>query len=77
MKQLSSAAIEWFNRALKVENLNSDESMAMKYELANAYEMSGDTERAVEYFEQIYAEDIEYRDVANRLEDLWCNLVSA
>jgi hypothetical protein len=35
-----------------------------------AYEASGDTENAAKYFEQVYAENIDYRDIGARIKNL-------
>jgi hypothetical protein len=51
-------------------NLKENEILGLRYELANAYEMGGEKEKAIEYFEEIYANDVNYRDVKGRLKKL-------
>ena len=70
-KQMPSLALMWFKRALEeTKNLTDDERQALWYELGNAYEKGGDRQKAAEYFGQIYALDVDYRDVGNRLQKL-------
>jgi len=67
-KDMPKLAVMWFTRAYEVEGLNSDERQALQYELANAHEANGDIDKAREQFEEIYAFDVDYRDVSERLE---------
>lgn len=66
-KYLPNIALMWFHRAMETENLTEDELQGLRYEIANAYEVCGEKERAIEFFEQIYAIDVHYRDVGQRL----------
>lgn len=67
---MPNLALMWYRRALETPNLNDEEKQALLYETASAYEMGGETPKAVEYFEQIYAVNVDYRDVSSRLENL-------
>ncbi len=70
-KQMPNLALMWYKRALEeTRNLTGDEKQALWYELGNAYEKGGERAKAVEYFEQIYALDVDYRDVGSRLQNL-------
>ena len=70
-KQMPSLALMWYKRALdETKDLTGDEKQALWYELGNAYEAGGDKGKAVEYFGQIYALDVDYRDVGKRLQNL-------
>jgi tetratricopeptide (TPR) repeat protein len=77
VKEMPTLAITWFNRAFETADLNDNEVLALNYELANSYEFAKDFDKAIEYFEMIYAEDVEYRDVSDRLETLKESLVGA
>ena len=67
---MPNLALMWYRRALETPNLSDEERQALLYETANAYEMGGETPKALEYFEQIYAVNVDYRDVSSRLEQL-------
>jgi tetratricopeptide (TPR) repeat protein len=67
---MPNLALLWYRRALETPNLNDEEKQALLYETAIAYEMGGESPKAVEYLEQIYAVNVDYRDVSARLENL-------
>jgi tetratricopeptide (TPR) repeat protein len=69
-KSMPNLALMWYRRGLEVSNLNAEEQQALIYEIGSAYEIGGEKEKAVEYFEKIYAENVDYRDVSNRLQNL-------
>ncbi|MGI8494479.1 MAG: tetratricopeptide repeat protein, partial [Pyrinomonadaceae bacterium] len=69
-KQTPNLAVMWYKRCLETVNLNADERQGLRYEVANAYEAGGDSQKAIEYFEKIYVENVDYRDVGERLENL-------
>jgi hypothetical protein len=69
-KQMPNIALMWYKRGLESKNLSDDETFALQYELANAYEKAGDKQKASDYFEQIYAMNVSFRDVGDRLQSL-------
>jgi tetratricopeptide (TPR) repeat protein len=69
-KQMPNIALMWYRRCLETNILNEEELQGLRYEIANAYEAGGEPQRAVEFFEQIYAVNVEYRDVSERLSQL-------
>lgn len=70
---MPNLALIWYRRALDTPNLNDEEEQALLYETAIAYEMGGEMPKAVQCFEQIYAVNVDYRDVSSRLEQLRVN----
>jgi tetratricopeptide (TPR) repeat protein len=69
-KGMPNLALMWFKRALETHGLRDEERQGLWYELAHAYEADGDESNAYKYFEQIYVENVNYRDVGKRLEKL-------
>src|SRR5207237_2612007 len=69
-KAMPNLALMWYRRSLETANLNDNEHHAVLYEIANIYETGGHPEKAVEYFEKIYVENVDYRDVSRRLQNL-------
>ena len=67
---MANHAVTWFNRALETSGLSDDEKQGLWYELAVAYEAEGAIESAALYFEQIYAENVDFRDVAVRVKNM-------
>jgi tetratricopeptide (TPR) repeat protein len=60
-------AAAWYGKALEATESNQGSSLALRYDLANALEGSGDLEQATMLFSQIHAEDPTFRDVTQRL----------
>lgn len=63
-------AVTWFGRALEVKNLSDEEQHGVWYELAVAHEANGSEDEAAMYFEMIYAENVDFRDVGERVKNL-------
>jgi tetratricopeptide (TPR) repeat protein len=63
-------AITWFARALETPGITDEEQHGIWYELGLAHEANNDQETAAKLFEQIYAENVDFRDVAKRVKDL-------
>jgi len=63
-------AIEVFKKApLKKRNLDEN-LLELHYNLALIYEESGDKKNALKHFKKVYADNINYRDVAKKVEVL-------
>lgn len=60
-------ALKWFNRTLETPGVDEEEKQALWYEVAAAYELDGDQENAARYFEYVYAENVDFRDVSQRM----------
>lgn len=67
---MPNLALIWYQRALENTSLDDDEKQALYYEIGKVYEAGGEDEKALEYFEQIYALDVDYRDATKHLERL-------
>ena len=64
--QPAIAAI-WYERALKTPGLDQESILALRYDLGVAQELAGDTQAAFSSFSQVYAMNIDYRDVSERI----------
>ncbi len=60
----------WYERALTTPGLDSESKLALRYDLGVAQESAGDLEAALKSFSQVYAVNIDYRDVAERIASL-------
>ena len=63
-------AMQWYQRALEIPDLNPDEKQALWYELGLVHESENEYAEAGKYFEQVYAENVDYRDVRERLKNM-------
>jgi len=64
--QPAIAAI-WYERALKTPGLDQESILALRYDLGVAQELAGDMKAAFNSFSQVYAMNIDYRDVSERI----------
>lgn len=69
-KGMPSLAAPWLARALESPGLDEDTSLALTYDLATAYEQSGNPEGALEKFAHVYGVNAGYRDVADKIRTL-------
>lgn len=69
-KGVPEAAIRWYERALKLPNMDDDTVMALHYELGSAYETAANKPAALDHFMEVYGSNIDYRDVAERIKAL-------
>ena len=69
-KNLPPLAVRWLENALKAPGLEQEDILALRYEIGAAHEMAGDKKAALGSFMDVYAHNIDYRDVAERIRDL-------
>jgi tetratricopeptide (TPR) repeat protein len=69
-KGMPRPAAVWFKRGLDSPGQSEDEYQALRFDLAAVFEQMGEVERAVEIFSEVYAIDVNYRGVADRLREL-------
>ena len=69
-KGVPEAAIRWYDKALSVPGIDGETRVALHYELASAYETAGDKPSALKHFMDVYGNNIDYRDVAERIKAL-------
>ena len=60
----------WYQRALELPGLEQETIIALRYDLAMAEEKAGNVDAALESFRQVYAMNIDYRDVSERISAL-------
>jgi tetratricopeptide (TPR) repeat protein len=63
-------AAMWYQRALDVPGLDQEAILALRYDLGVSLEMAGESKSALDSFRQVYAMNIDYRDVADRISTL-------
>jgi len=60
----------WYQRALQTPGLGPEAVLALRYDLGAALDLAGESSAALENFRQVYAMNIDYRDVAERISAL-------
>jgi tetratricopeptide (TPR) repeat protein len=69
-KGVPEAAVRWYEKALNVGTIDGETRVALHYELAAAHETAGDKPAALRHFMEVYGNNIDYRDVAERIKAL-------
>jgi len=69
-KNMPRSAVRWCQTGLKLTDVSSNEAMAFSYDLGVAQAMAGNKEQALNCFDLIFSKDPEYRDVAQRIDEL-------
>lgn len=70
---LPDAAIEWFQRALSAPKLAPETEVGLRYELARAQELSGNSTAALGNYAEVLAVNPGFRDVVDRVARLQSN----
>jgi tetratricopeptide (TPR) repeat protein len=60
-------AAVWYQRALRIPDLDRETQLALHYDLGVSLDLAGDAAAAQKSFAEVYATNIDYRDVAERL----------
>lgn len=69
-KGVPEAAIRWYEKALSIPGLDQESRVAINYELGSACETAQDRPAALRHFTEVYGANIDYRDVAERIQAL-------
>jgi tetratricopeptide (TPR) repeat protein len=69
-KGVPEAAVRWYEKALEVNGIDGETRVALNYELGGAFEAAGDRPSALKHFTTVYSNNIDYRDVAERIKAL-------
>ncbi len=60
----------WYRRALDLPGLDQETILALRYDLGVSLESAGASSEALDNFRQVYAINIDYRDVADHIAEL-------
>jgi hypothetical protein len=66
-KNQPAVAAHWYQRALETPEIEPESALALRYDLGVAQESAGDPDAALKSFTKVYAVNIDYRDVAERI----------
>jgi tetratricopeptide (TPR) repeat protein len=69
-KKMPAIAVKWYLRALETPGLEEEALLALQYDLGVAYEQAGDSRNALERFTEVYSQNIDFRDVAEKIREL-------
>jgi tetratricopeptide (TPR) repeat protein len=68
---MNEMAVRTFEDALKEKLVFDDEKKEITYNLASVLEKAGKPSEAIKHYENLYANDIKYRDVEKKVNDFY------
>ncbi len=71
-----ASAIDWFRQALDLTPKSDARYLALQYELGLTYEQYGQLEAAMEAYAEVYALDVSFRDIVDRVTRLEGDFIS-
>jgi len=69
-KGMPKLAVKWFEKGLRAPDRREEEYMGLRYDLAMALEASGEADRALGLFSELYGQDANFRDVSAKVREL-------
>lgn len=69
-KGMPKLAVKWFEKGLLAPGRSDEEYQGLRYDLASALEAAGETDRALGVYTELYGQDANFRDVANKVREL-------
>jgi len=63
-------ALDWIEKAMKLAENDSSQSLALKYEQGSLYEAMNKGQKALKAFQEVKKLNAEYRDVKTRIKTL-------
>jgi tetratricopeptide (TPR) repeat protein len=69
-KGMPKLAVKWFEKGLQAQGRSEAEYQGLRYDLANALQASGEVDRALETFTELYGQNARFRDVEDRVRQL-------
>jgi tetratricopeptide (TPR) repeat protein len=69
-KGMPKLAVKWYQRGLDTPGYGEEECQGLRYELAQAYEVMGELEKAHEIYQEVYGANASYRNVAKKVKEL-------
>ncbi len=70
-------AVKQLERGLSTPGYSDEDYIGLRYNLAQAYELTGEIPSAIKTLEDIYTTDVNFRDVGQRLQSLRASLAPA
>ena len=66
-KGMPKLAVKWFEKGLAAPGRADDEYRGIRYDLADAFEQSGELQQALSAFGGVFGQDASFRDVGERI----------
>lgn len=69
-KGMPKLAVKWYQRGLETGGYTEEEYLGLKYEMAQAYELMSEFDKALEYYQEVYGVNAGYRNVTKKVKEI-------
>ena len=69
-KGMPDLALRWFRRGLDTPGLGEQQSMGLRYDIAEVHREQTDYRKALQFYTEVYGIDSTYRDVAAKIKEM-------
>lgn len=69
-KGMPKLALKWYQRGLETKGYSEEEYLGLRFEMANAYEATGEEDKALECYQDVYGANASYRNVSKKIKEL-------
>ncbi len=69
-KGMPKLAVKWYQRGLETGGFTEEEYLGLKYEMASAYELMSEFDKALEYYQEVYGVNAGYRNVTKKVKEI-------
>jgi tetratricopeptide (TPR) repeat protein len=69
-KGMPKLALKWYQKGLETQGHAEEEYQGLRFDLAHAYEVMGEMDKALEIYYEIYGANANYRNVAKKIKEI-------
>ena len=69
-KGMPKLALKWYQRGLEAKGYSEEEYLGLRFEMGGAYEATGEEDKALECYQDVYGANAGYRNVSKKIKDL-------
>lgn len=69
-KGMPKLALKWYQKGLETPGHTEDEYQGLRFDLAHAYEATGEPAKALETYQEVYGINATYRNVSKKIKEL-------
>lgn len=69
-KGMPKLALKWYQKGLETQGHGEEEYQGLRFDLAHAYEVMGEMDKALEIYYEVYGANANYRNVAKKIKEI-------
>jgi tetratricopeptide (TPR) repeat protein len=69
-KGMPKLALKWYQRGLDTKGYSEEEYLGLRFEMGAAYEATGEEDKALECYQDVYGANANYRNVSKKIKEL-------